>query len=468
MRRCRRRARERRAEATDAADVDVVRRRPRRRERGRRRAGDAGAWPRAATGALGRDPELDRAAARVRLERPDAGAVHVLRVDGRRRGREAGVVRVGVEAAGSGRRVDRDGTTPAEVDGRCGDRARRPLDVDDDLRVRPVEHPERDDLDRVADAVRLPAGRLAEALGEPGVHHVEVEVGEAALSRRREDRARLAPLEHEGGVVPEGDVEGRVGAAGDRDDVVRRQPAPRERAGASVRSATGAVRDDPRCVPLRLVAGRGVHRNPRHGRDVLARHRGEPLLEGGLRVERDVLGDHVDAGRDEVVERGHVPGDAVPGAVEREPAPGAMSWTISSIAVPSSPAPALITLTPARQIAAHALRRRDRRDAVRDDADGDARAVDPARLHVVCAVERDALAQVRSDVDLSRHRRRHGGDPVERRDVVQPVVRDGRRDDAVRRLAAPRRDRTTRRRSSPRTGGVAPAPSCRPAPSPRS
>lgn len=65
------------------------------------------------------------------------------------------------------------------------------------------------------------------------------------------------------------------------------------------------------------VAGGGVHRDA-HAGDGLAGGRREALLEGGLCVEGDVLGDDVDAGGDEGVECIDVVGDATPGAVEEQ------------------------------------------------------------------------------------------------------------------------------------------------------
>jgi hypothetical protein len=93
----------------------------------------------------------------------------------------------------------------------------------------------------------------------------------------------------------EAHVEGVVRGAGDADRVVGDQWTVVEGTGGAVGSGAGADRPDPGDVAGAEVAGRGADRHTGPG-EVLGGGCGQALLEGGLVVERQVLGDQVGPG----------------------------------------------------------------------------------------------------------------------------------------------------------------------------
>ena len=133
----------------------------------------------------------------------------------------------------------------------------------------------------------------------------------------REDRPRLTPLQRRQerrarqqvevvrvvGAAQVHEVVRRVGAAGERTGRHRRDPRPVPTAGHARRVPGAEVagrRADPDAVLRQRLGGRGA----------------DALLERGLVVQRDVLGDHGDAGGGEQVERLDVVGERLAGGGE--------------------------------------------------------------------------------------------------------------------------------------------------------
>ncbi len=182
---------------------------------------------------------------------------------------------------------------------------------------------------------------------------------------------------------------------------------------------------------LASISGRRVNGDAA-GRRILPCGGDDAPLKGRLGVEGHVLGDHVHAGGDQALHRGDVTGRPRAGGVERQRR--ARRQVVDDLQHRG----ALIAVAGAehvdarRQLAAR-LRDREAGDAIRDDAHGDAGAIEPLRVGDVGVVQCRALALDGIDgmrVVLAVRGRRDGHHPGQRGRRLDLLVRHPRLDQA--------------------------------------
>ena len=161
----------------------------------------------------------------------------------------------------------------------------------------------------------------------------------------------------------------------------------------------------------------------------LGRDRGGALLKRGFGIERDVLGDHVRAGRGQVVQRLHVPDDATISAVEEQRSP----W--SQVVNDLEHRRTFVAIPPIQHIDAgrHVAERLgliETVHAIRDHADFYTGAGEAQVVRADGVVQDGPLAHIAARVRRVLLGRAHGRHPRQRRGGSNPVRRNSHGDDA--------------------------------------